>query len=182
MLACPNTLSQNCDMIWGYVRASAGDKTLDLRRRGLRHAGCGRSLEGRMPGALGRQSGGEDALARCGASDVRVERKLDRPGRLMPHVIKVMRGLAARGCSIQSLTENTDAPTADGGLVFRLMDALPECARALTAGRTTAGPASTDQREGPLDRKRVSSAELARLRVGRSLPDRPLDAGKGRAA
>ena len=203
MLASPETLSQNRPMKMGYARVSTDDQNLDLQRRALRLAGCGKIFEDQISGVSTKRPGLDEALAQCGADDVLVVWKLDRLGRSLSHLIAVVQELGDKGCGFQSLSENIDTTTAGGRLVFHLMGSLAEFERALIAERTKAGLAAARMRGVRIGRRKAMNAEQVRharalleagerpadiartLQVGRSTLYRALDVqhtGKGQAA
>lgn len=170
----------------GYARVSTDDQNLDLQRTALKMAGCCRVFEDRMSGMTSRRPGLDRALDALKAGDVLVVWKLDRLGRSLSHLIRVIQNLGEESVGFCSLSENIDTTTAGGRLMFHLMGSLAEFERALIAERTKAGIAAARQRGVRIGRRKsltavqvkralrlkangASAVAIARkLRVGRS--------------
>ena len=153
----------------GYARVSTQEQNLDLQRRALSEAGCGRIFEDRgVSGAARKRPGLDAALSRVSEGDVFVVWKLDRLGRSLPHLIEVVQDLGVRGAGFQSLSEAIDTTTAGGRLVFHMMGALAEFERALISERTRAGMKAAKARGDPVGRPRKltrGQVEHARLLI-----------------
>ena len=65
--------------------------------------------------------------------------KLDRLGRLLPHLLTVVNDLKGRGVAFRSLTEVMDTTTPQGELLFHVFGALAQFERSLTQETTMAG-------------------------------------------
>jgi DNA invertase Pin-like site-specific DNA recombinase len=88
--------------------------------------------------------------------------KLDRLGRSLLDLIKIVSNLDDRGVHFRSLTEGFDTTTNGGKLVFQIMGALAEYERNLIRERTRAG-------------LRAAAAAGRRGRPGFKLRDRDLE-------
>jgi len=132
---CPENLSRNI----GYARVSTDDQNLDLQLNALRIAGCEELFEDTLSGATESRPGLDAALAELTEGDALVVWKLDRLGRSLSHLIRVINELGARGVGFRSLSESIDTTTAGGRLVFHMMGALAEFERSLITERTRAG-------------------------------------------
>jgi len=102
--------------------------------------------------------------------DVIVVRRLDRLGRSLRHLIDVMTEFEKQGVGFQSLTEETNATTPNGKLIFHIFSALAEFEPYLIKERTEArlkaarargpeGAAQTTQSTTALARRRSVPAE-----------------------
>ena len=124
-----------------------------------------------------RASGGRDdrpGLKACleylTAGDVLVVWRLDRLGRSLPHLVRIVAALRSRGVGLRSLSETIDTTTATGELVSHLFASLARYERALVRERVVAGleAARRGGRPRRLDAERVGAAR-AMLAEGRSL-------------
>src|SRR3954452_3831093 len=130
-------------MLVGYVRVSTADErqSTDLQRDALRPAGVDeRHIH------VDRASGGRDdrpglkvCLEYLTGGDVLVVWRLDRLGRSLPHLVKIVAELRSRGVGLRSLSETIDTTTATGELVFHLFASLARYERALIRERVVAG-------------------------------------------
>ena len=86
------------------------------------------------------------ALDHLRPGDVFVVWKLDRLGRSLSHLMRVMEDLHTRGVGFRSLSEQMDTTTAGGQLIFHIFGALAEFERVLVRERTQAGLAAARAR------------------------------------
>jgi DNA invertase Pin-like site-specific DNA recombinase len=128
-------------ILLGYARVSTDDQRLDLQRDALIKAGVqpGRIYEDKLSGARSDRPGLEAVLKAARDGDTLVVWRLDRLGRTMVDLIKLVTDLEARGVGFRSLTENIDTTTPAGKLIFHVFGALAEFERNLTRERTRAG-------------------------------------------
>lgn len=137
-------------MLIGYMRVSSADErqSVDLQRDALLAAGVDeRHLhQDRASGARDDRPGLKACLEDLRAGDVLVVWKLDRLGRSLSHLIRIVDELKARGVAFRSLTEAIDTTTAHGVFLFNLFGSLAEYERALIRERVTAGLASARRR------------------------------------
>ena len=85
-------------------------------------------------------------LADLQPGDVLVVWKLDRLGRSLSHLIRIIDELKGRGVAFRSLTEAIDTTTAHGVFLFNLFGSLAEYERALIKERVAAGLAAARRR------------------------------------
>lgn len=154
----------------GYARVSTDDQTLDLQRDALTAAGCERLFEDKASGAKADRPGLAEALAFARKGDVLVVWRLDRLGRSLPELVRLVGELDAAGVGFESLTEKIDATTATGRLVFHVFAALAEFERNLIRERTHAGLASARARGRKGGRRELPAEKQA---VIRSMADKP---------
>lgn len=140
-------------MLIGYARVSKADgsQSLDLQRDALLAAGveAGRLYTDRASGALEGRPGLEACLQALRPGDVLVVWKLDRLGRTLAHLVRLVEDLAARGTGLRVLTGEgaaIDTTTPAGRMVFGIFAALAEFERALIRERTRAGLAAARAR------------------------------------
>jgi len=137
-------------MLVGYMRVSTdGDRqALDLQRDALLAVGVDERhlFEDRVSGSRGDRAGLAKALAFVRAGDCLVVWKLDRLGRSLPHLLKTITDLKARGIAFRSLTEQMDTTTPQGEFLFHVFGALAQFERSLTQERVQAGLAAARRR------------------------------------
>src|SRR5690349_3526575 len=130
-------------MLVGYVRVSTADErqSTDLQRDALRAAGVDdRHIhEDKASGGRDDRPGLKACLEYLKAGDVLVVWRLDRLGRSLAHLVKIVTELRARGVGLRSLSETIDTTTATGELVFHLFASLAQYERALVRERVVAG-------------------------------------------
>lgn len=130
----------------GYARVSTDDQNLDLQRDALDGAGCERLFTDTISGAKADRPGLTAALEFARPGDVLIVWRLDRLGRSLPDLVRLVGELDAKGIGFESLTEKIDATTAAGRLVFHVFAALAEFERNLIRERTHAGLAAARAR------------------------------------
>lgn len=147
----------------GYARVSTDDQTLDLQRDALHAANCERLFEDKSSGAKVDRPGLAEALAFARKGDVLVVWRLDRLGRSLPELVRLVGELDAAGIGFESLTEKIDATTAAGRLVFHVFAALAEFERNLIRERTQAGLAAARARGRKGGRRELSAEKQAAI-------------------
>lgn len=130
----------------GYARVSTDDQKMDLQRDALTVAGCERVFIDTASGAKAERPGLTDAIAFARKGDSLVVWRLDRLGRSLPELVKIVGELEAAGVGFESITEHIETSTAAGRLVFHVFAALAEFERRLIVERTMAGLAAARTR------------------------------------
>jgi len=130
----------------GYARVSTADQNLDLQNDALKAAGCEKIYTDKMSGAKTDRPGLEKILGFIRKGDTLVVWKLDRLGRSLTHLIKVMSLLNERGVYFKSVQESLDTSTPGGKLIFHVFGALAEFERDIIRERTLAGLAAARSR------------------------------------
>lgn len=153
----------------GYARVSTDDQNLDLQRDALKAAGCERFFEDKASGAKADRPGLADALKFARQGDVLVVWRLDRLGRSLPELVRLVGDLDGKGIGFESLTEKIDATTAAGRLIFHVFAALAEFERNLVRERTYAGLAAARARGRKGGRRELLPEKQAAIR---SMSDR----------
>lgn len=133
-------------MVIGYARVSTQEQSIDLQKDALSKAGCEQIFTDTMSGAKAERPGLQEALSYMRPSDVLVVWKLDRLGRSLKNLIKVVTDLHSRGIGFRSLTESIDTTTSIGNFFFHVFGALAEFERDLIRERTQAGLAAARAR------------------------------------
>ncbi len=123
----------------GYARVSTEDQHLDLQRDALLAAGCGVIYEEKISG----KNADRPELAQClkaiRPGDTLVVWRLDRLGRSLKDLMKIVSDLDHAGIEFISITEHIETCTATGKLIFHIFASLSEFERNLTRERVKAG-------------------------------------------
>ena len=123
----------------GYARVSTDDQSLDLQRDALQRAECTLVYEETFSGKNAERPELQQCLKALRPGDTLSVWRLDRLGRSLPDLVRIMTELEQRGVAFESLTEKIDTGSATGKLVFHLFAALSEFERNLIRERTQAG-------------------------------------------
>jgi len=146
----------------GYARVSTADQYLDLQRDALRRAGCRRIHEDRASGRDTDRSQFLECLAGLVAGDCLVVWRLDRLGRSLADLIRIVAQLEERGIGLESIMERMDTALPAGRLMFHVLGALAEFERNLIRERILAGLAAARARGRRIGRPRKVGRDLAR--------------------
>jgi DNA invertase Pin-like site-specific DNA recombinase len=96
-------------MLVGYAKVSTKHQTLDLQTDALNAAGCEEIFTDRISGAAAHRNGLEDCLNYLNPGDTLVVWKIDRLGRSIAHLVKLLDDLHGKGIEFKSITESTAA-------------------------------------------------------------------------
>lgn len=148
----------------GYARVSTDDQRMDLQRDALEAHGCEKIFIDTASGSKATRPGLAEALAFARKGDVLVVWRLDRLGRSLPELVKIVADLEDVGIGFESLTEKIETNSATGRLVFHVFAALAEFERRLIVERTHAGLAAAKARgrkggRPPLAPEKVSAIQ-----------------------
>lgn len=130
----------------GYARVSTDDQNLDLQRDALTAAGCERLFTDTASGAKVDRPGLSEALQFARTGDVLIVWRLDRLGRSLPELVRVVGELKTAGVGFESLTERIDTSSAAGELVFHIFGSMAQFERRLIIERTNSGLAAARAR------------------------------------
>ena len=150
----------------GYARVSTDDQNLDLQLDALHKAGIG---DDRLYSdtASGKDADRKELLACLKAlreGDTLVVWRLDRLGRSLPDLVRIVGELEQKGVSFESLTEKIETGSAAGKLVFHVFAALAEFERNLIRERTRAGLVAARARGRAGGRKpKLSEAQIKEI-------------------
>ena len=100
----------------------------------------------KMSGARSDRPGLDEAMKFMRKGDTLVVWRLDRLGRSLQHLIKVINFLNDNGKYFMSLQENIDSKSTGGKLIFHIFAALAEFERDIISERTRAGLAAAGRR------------------------------------
>ena len=123
----------------GYARVSTADQNLDLQLDALRLAGCTRIYEEHASGKNAARTELANCLKALRAGDVLVVWRLDRLGRNLPDLVRIVGELEGGKVGWESITEKIETVSSTGKLVFHVFAALAEFERNVIRERTLAG-------------------------------------------
>ncbi|EOV1094027.1 recombinase family protein [Vibrio fluvialis] len=123
----------------GYARVSTDDQNLHLQRDALERAGCQVIYEDKASGKNTERPELEGCLKALRSGDTLVVWRLDRLGRSLGDLVKLVTTLEEKGIGFESLQEKIETTSASGKLVFHVFAALAEFERNLISERTRAG-------------------------------------------
>ena len=130
----------------GYARVSTDDQHLDLQNDALKKAGCHVIYEEKASGKNTDRPELEQCRKALRLGDTLVVWRLDRLGRSLPDLVRIVGELERDGIGFESLTEKIETGSATGKLTFHIFAALAEFERNLIRERTHAGLASARAR------------------------------------
>jgi DNA invertase Pin-like site-specific DNA recombinase len=151
----------------GYARVSTTEQDASLQLDALHAAGCLKVFTDKASGSLDRRPQLDRLLDQLRPGDTLVVWRLDRLGRSLKHLIRLIEDLAENDVGFRSLTEGMDTTTSGGKLVFSIFGALAEFERSLIRERTMAGLAAARSRGRVGGRPPVMTAE--KIKVARQL-------------
>lgn len=161
----------------GYARVSTEDQVLDLQQDALTLASCGRIYQEKASGKNTDRPELENCLKALRAGDTFVVWRLDRLGRNLKDLIRIVNELEEQGIGFISLTEQIDTSTPAGKLVFHVFAALAEFEKNLIQERTKAGLKAARARGKYGGRPpKLSASDIAMAKV--LMADRDADVGQ----
>lgn len=157
-------------MKFGYARVSTHEQILDLQIDALKAAGCERIYQEKASGSKAERPELMRMLDQLRTGDTVIIWKLDRLGRSLAHLIKLVSDLEDQGVGLLSLNDPIDTTTPQGRLVFRIFASLAEFERDIIRERTMAGVASARRRGRLLGRpKGLTKNAEQKARLAESL-------------
>jgi len=143
----------------GYARVSTSEQNLDLQLTALQAADCTEFYTDHgISGADFDRPGLSEALRTLSPGDMLVVWRLDRLGRSLVDLIRLITELGDRGIEFRSLSEAIDTSSSGGRLLFHLLAAMAEFERSLISERTKAGMAAARARGARVGRKPATTA------------------------
>ena len=133
-------------MLVGYARVSTHEQNLDLQKDALTKARCEKVFVDKVNGVAAARPGIEKAIEYLRPGDTLVVWRLDRLGRSLKDLIKLVGDLEKKRINFQSLQEAINTINPNGKLVFHIFGALAEFERNLIRERTRAGLAAARAR------------------------------------
>lgn len=123
----------------GYARVSTHEQNLDFQRDELKLAGVEVIYEDQASGKTAERPELIHCLKALRAGDTLTVWRLDRLGRNLQDLIRIVTELETKGVTFKSLKESIDTRGPAGKLVFHLFAALAQFERELLRERTMAG-------------------------------------------
>lgn len=143
----------------GYARVSTNEQNLDLQRTALQAAGCVEiNTDQGISGSNFERPGLSRVIHCLERGDMLVVWRLDRLGRSLIDLIRLVTDLGARGVEFHSLSEAIDTSSPGGRLLFHLLAAMAEFERSLISERTRAGMAAARARGSRIGRRPATTA------------------------
>jgi DNA invertase Pin-like site-specific DNA recombinase len=131
-------------MLVGYIRISSADErqSLDLQRDALIGAGVDERhlYQDKASGVRDDRPGLKACLEFLHSGDVLVVWKLDRLGRSLSHLIRIIEEIKAKGAAFRSLTEQMDTTPPHGEFLFNIFGALAHDAKQVIMRSRTPEP------------------------------------------
>src|SRR3954471_9134310 len=112
---------------------------LRISVRGPGPSGTSTHLTRQLPGTHDDRVGLKTCLAGLRAGDVLVVWKLDRLGRSLSHLVRILEDLKGREVAFRSVTEDIDTTTPHGEFLYNLFGTLAQYERSLIRERVNAG-------------------------------------------
>ena len=152
---------------YGYVRVSTDDQDLALQLDALRCAGVpdGNIFRDTASGARSHREGLDQVWKRLQSGDELVIWRLDRLGRSIDHVRRIVQDLHKRGIALRSLRESFETDSAAGEFQLNLFAALSHMERRLISERTRAGLAAARNRGAKLGNPEVAQRSTMRAHL-----------------
>ncbi|WP_439613286.1 recombinase family protein [Reyranella sp.] len=123
----------------GYARVSTDDQTLDLQLDALKRVGCRTIYQEHASGKGATRPQLEACLKALRKGDTLFVWRLDRLGRNLADLIRIVTELEDKEIAFASVTEKIDTSSSSGRLVFHVFASLAEFERNLIRERTLAG-------------------------------------------
>lgn len=149
-------------MKFGYARVSTQTQSLDLQIDALVQRGVEEIFKDKASGIKKRPEL-ERLLNYVRKGDVIIIWKLDRLGRSVVDLIKIVNFLRDKGVELISIQDNLDTTTAGGKLIFHMMAALAEFERDMISQRTKVGLEAARARGRKGGRPKGRSEKLKRI-------------------
>jgi DNA invertase Pin-like site-specific DNA recombinase len=157
-------------MLIGYARVSKSDgsQVLDLQKDALIREGVeeARIYQDFVSGKTDSRPGLDNCLKSLQPGNTLVVWKLDRLGRSLQHLVKIIEELNTKGVGFKVITgqgAQIDTSTPHGKLIFGIFASLAEFERELIVERTRAGLASARARGRIGGRPRKMDAQTLKL-------------------
>jgi DNA invertase Pin-like site-specific DNA recombinase len=126
-------------MLIGYARVSTIEQNLDLQLDALKTIGCEKVFEDKIGGTVFDRPGLAKTLEHIRSGDTLVVWKLDRLGRSLHNLLKLINDLQEKGIMFRSIQDGIDTTTSIGQFFFQITGAFAELERNLIKERTKAG-------------------------------------------
>ena len=152
-------------MLYGYMRISTGDRTVDVQRDALVSAGIPEEniYSDTITGStrISRRPEFEKLRERLRQGDILVVWKMDRLGRSILDLITTVFDLLDRDVTVRSITDAVDSSTPQGRALFGILDTIADLERENVRERVRAGMRAARQRGTHCGRPRMANREMA---------------------
>lgn len=149
---------------YGYARVSTYDQTLNLQRDALEKSGCDYIFNEVASGKNTQRKALTHCLSQLRSGDTLIVWRLDRLGRSVNDLVRIIAELEVKGVGFESVTERIDTHSHTGKLIFHVFAALAEFERNLIRERTCAGLAAARARGRVGGRKpKLKAAEVQEI-------------------
>lgn len=146
----------------GYARVSTDDQKLDLQKDALTKSGCLDIYEEKVSGKTADRPVLDYCRRALSAGDTLVVWRLDRLGRSLPDLVRIVGELELAGIGFESISEKIETGSASGKLIFHVFAALAEFERNVIRERTHAGLEAARARGRKGGRKPALNAKQVR--------------------
>ena len=146
----------------GYARVSTQDQEVQLQVDALKKAGCAKSMIfiDKISGVKAERPGLEKCMAALDNGDTLLVWRLDRLGRSVSHLVKLIEELGEKGIGFRSLCDGAiDTTTASGELIFNIFSSLAQTDRLLIQERTRPGLDAARARGRLGGRKKIAATD-----------------------
>jgi DNA invertase Pin-like site-specific DNA recombinase len=123
----------------GYARVSKREQNLDLQLDALDKANCFQIYQEKISSRKANRPELEHALKALREGDTLVIWKLDRLGRSLTELIRIIEDLKERKVFLESISDKVDTETAMGKMFFQFMGMMAEYERNVIQERTIDG-------------------------------------------
>jgi len=159
-----------------YARVSTNDQSVDMQTRDLRKSADGRGFEVVKEYTDEGQSGAKNsrpaldrmlADAKAGKFEIILVWRLDRLGRSLAHLLRLLEDFKSWNVELVSFSEGLDFTTSSGRLFYQLLGAFAEFERETIRERVRSGMRNAKARGVRLGRRvvAVDIPEVRRLRA-----------------
>ena len=114
------SFEKGINMLIGYARVSTNEQNLESQIDLLNQAGCEKIFSDKISGSRKDRPGLQQAISHFRPGDTLIVLKLDRLGRGLKNLIKLVEDLEKKGIHFQSLTEGINTSTPGGKFFFHI--------------------------------------------------------------
>jgi DNA invertase Pin-like site-specific DNA recombinase len=149
----------------GYARVSTKDQNISMQIDALEKEGCKMIFQEKVSGSKTDRPELRKIMEQLREDDIIVIWKLDRLGRSLIHLVKLVKEIMDKGAHLKSLNDSIDTSTPQGKLTFHIFAALAEFERDIIRERTIAGLEAARARGRVGGRKKGLSEEAEKKAI-----------------
>jgi len=149
----------------GYARVSTKDQNISMQFDAFEKEGCKMIFQEKVSGSKTDRPELRKIMEQLREDDIIVIWKLDRLGRPLIHLIKLVKEIMDKGAHLKSLNDSIDTSTPQGKLTFHIFAALAEFERDIIRERTIAGLEAARARGRVGGRKKGLSEEAEKKAI-----------------